>query len=131
MTDGIPGHGRSVVAVTGTRADYGLLRPVMRAVDAHEHLRLTVIAAGAHLLPPACTVNEVSRDFVVAGTVVMQRPGCTGRLDDAAAVGRGIEGFATALATIRPDWVLILGDRIEAFAAASAAAIRFSTRHFF
>ena len=53
----------------------------------------------------------------------MQVPGESGRLADARALGRGIAVLADILATISPDIVLVLGDRIEAFAAASAAAI--------
>lgn len=53
----------------------------------------------------------------------MQRLGEQGRVADATAVGRGVEGFARAFAALKPDWVVVLGDRIEAFAAASAASI--------
>ena len=114
---------RTVAVVTGTRAEFGLLRPVMRAIEAHPSLRLRVVAAGAHFLPPSRTIREVEAEFTVAARVRMQRAGETGRAPDAAATGRGIEGFARAFARLKPDWVLVLGDRIEAFAAASAASI--------
>ena len=53
---------RRVAIVTGTRAEYGLLRPVIRACEAHRDLDVRVIATGAHLLPPAMTIEEVERE---------------------------------------------------------------------
>lgn len=117
---------RHVVVVTGTRAEYGLLRTVMRAVREHPNLMLHVAAAGSHLLPRsdgAPTVEEVRAEFAVEAIVPMQEPGRSGRLQDAKALGRGVEGFAAVFERLKPDWVVVLGDRIEAFAAASAASV--------
>ncbi len=117
---------RTVAVVTGTRAEFGLLRPVMRAVDRSVRLRLRVVVAGAHLLGPARTEREVEAEFAVAARVPMQRAspgGAVTRAADAAALGRGVEGFARVFARLRPDWVVVLGDRVEAFAAASAASV--------
>src|SRR5205085_16296 len=112
----------TVAIITGTRAEFGLLHPVMRAVRKHKRLKLQVIAAGAHFLPPARTIKEIEREFTVAARVPMQIPGKTGRGADALATARGLDGFARAYARLKPDWVVVLGDRIEAFAAASAAS---------
>ncbi|VAX36958.1 UDP-N-acetylglucosamine 2-epimerase [hydrothermal vent metagenome] len=114
---------RRIAIVTGTRAEFGLLRPVMAAVEAHPSLELLVIAAGAHLIPPAETFRDVKKAFPVADSVPMQKPGPASRLDDAEALGRGVSRFARSFAGHWPDWVVVLGDRIEAFAAASAASI--------
>lgn len=114
---------RTVAIVTGTRAEFGLLRPVIDAVRKHKRLKLQLIAAGAHFLPPARTIREVKAAYPVAAEVRMQKPGRTGRAADAEALGRGVAGFARAFAKLKPDWVVLLGDRIEAFAAASAASI--------
>lgn len=117
---------RTVAVVTGTRAEFGLLRPVMRAIQMSPRLRLKVIAAGAHLLPPARTIREVEAEFAVAAEVPMQRAAAgkeVTRAADAAALGRGVEGFARAFSRHTPDWVVVLGDRIEAFAAAAAASV--------
>lgn len=112
-----------VMVVTGSRAEFGLLAPVMHAIGAHADLELAVVAAGSHLIPPALTFRDVKAEFLVADSVPMQEPGRPTRLDDAQAVGRGIARFARTYAGHRPDWVVVLGDRIEAFAAASAASI--------
>jgi UDP-N-acetylglucosamine 2-epimerase len=114
---------RRVLVITGSRAEFGLLRPVMAAIDKHPKLELRVCVAGEHLLGPAWTWKEVDKEFRIDARVPMQRAGDSGRIDHAAACGRGMAGFAAAYKKIVPDWVVVLGDRIEAFAAASAASI--------
>lgn len=105
--------------VTGARADYGLLEPVMRAIDAHRKLRLSVVVAGLHL------VQRTDRDvaFPIAARVPMQRAGDSGFAADVRAMARGVAGFGGVFARLKPDFVLVLGDRVEAFAAATAASL--------
>lgn len=112
-----------IAVVTGTRAEYGLLRPVMRAIGARPELSLMVVAAGSHLVLPGETFREVKADFPIAGIVPMQVAGRTGRAEDVQSVGRGVGRFGRVFEEIAPDVVVVLGDRIEAFAAASAASI--------
>ncbi len=109
--------------VTGSRADFGLLTPVMRAVEARAELELLVIAAGAHLIQPALTFRDVKTQFRVADSVPMQVAGRAGRAGDVEATGKGIGRFGRSFERLKPDWVVVLGDRIEAFAAAAAASI--------
>lgn len=120
-----PGAPRRVAVVTGTRAEFGLLAPVMHAINDHKALELLVIASGTHLLPPALTFREVKAAFGdrVADAVPMQTPGRRSRSADVAATGAGISRFGRSFDQLEPDWVLVLGDRIEAFAAAAAASI--------
>ena len=113
---------RTIAVVTGTRADYGLLRPVMRAIADSDPLALRVIRTGTHLLGPHPTGAEVAADFEIEADVRMQTEGASGRFGDAAAFGRGITGMTEVLDRTRPDVVLVLGDRIEAFAAAAASS---------
>ncbi len=114
---------RNVAVVTGSRAEFGLLKPVMHAIARRPDLRLMVIAAGSHLISPGETFYDVKRDFAIADTVPMQIAGRIGRAEDADAVGRGIARFTRSFTSLNPDWVVVLGDRIEAFAAAAAASI--------
>ncbi|MCH8345044.1 MAG: UDP-N-acetylglucosamine 2-epimerase (hydrolyzing) [Planctomycetes bacterium] len=109
--------------MTGSRAEYGLLRPVMHAIAAHPSLELRVIVTGTHLLRPSLTSKEVASDFEVSAEITIQAPGATGRFADAAAVGTAILGLTKWFEEDTPDVLLVLGDRIEAFAGASAAAI--------
>ncbi|HRJ50675.1 MAG TPA: hypothetical protein PKU91_09085, partial [Phycisphaerales bacterium] len=101
---------RKALVVTGSRAEFGLLRPVMRAIDAHPGLELLVIAAGSHLISPGLTYDDVKRDFSIADSVPMQVAGRVGRPDDAEAVGRGISRFTRSFTGLDPDWVVVLGD---------------------
>lgn len=118
-----PGEKLRVCVVTGTRAEFGLLRPVMRAIHQHQSLELAVIAAGSHLISPATTFHEVKQHFNIAEVVPMQIAGKTGRAEDVEATARGVARFGRAFVNLRPDWVVVLGDRIEAFAAGIAASI--------
>ncbi|MBI1370949.1 MAG: UDP-N-acetylglucosamine 2-epimerase (hydrolyzing) [Planctomycetes bacterium] len=110
---------RTIAVVTGSRAEYGLLAPVMRAIADRSDLSLRVLVAGAHLV----TGTERDVKFKVAARIPMQQRGKTGRLADALALSRGVAGFARAFDKLKPDFVLVLGDRIEPFAAASAASV--------
>lgn len=133
---------RTIAVVTGSRAEFGLLATVMRAIRAHAALELRTVVAGLHLVTG--TWRDVKRDeaaggdgtdaergdeaqaergFAIDAKVRMQRKGETGRAADVAAVSRGVAGFGKAFAEMRPDAVVVLGDRIEAFAAATAASI--------
>jgi UDP-hydrolysing UDP-N-acetyl-D-glucosamine 2-epimerase len=114
---------RKVAIITGTRAEFGLLRPVMRAVQRHKDLELLVIASGTHLILPAETFREVKASFPIAAIVPMQLAGKTGRGEDVEALARGIGRFNREFERLRPDWVVVLGDRIEPFAATAAAAV--------
>ncbi|MEM6856164.1 MAG: UDP-N-acetylglucosamine 2-epimerase (hydrolyzing), partial [Planctomycetota bacterium] len=88
---------RSIAVVTGTRAEYGLLAPVMHAIDQHPELSLQCVVAGMHL------VKGTHRDiaFPIAAKVRMQKPDRVGRHHDAVATGRGISVFAEAFAQLQ------------------------------
>ncbi|GJQ28977.1 MAG: UDP-N-acetyl glucosamine 2-epimerase [Phycisphaerae bacterium] len=112
-----------IAVVTGSRAEFGLLAPVMRAVARQPGLELAVVAAGSHLVSPGLTYREVKAAFPVAASVPMQVAGRTGRAADVEALAAGVARFGRAFEGLRPGWVVVLGDRIEAFAAASAASV--------
>jgi UDP-hydrolysing UDP-N-acetyl-D-glucosamine 2-epimerase len=114
---------KKIMIVTGTRAEFGLLRPVMYAVHAQANCELRVVVAGSHLVQPAVTFREVKAEFGIADTIPMQTAGQVGRLADVESLGKGISRFGRSLEMNDPDCVVVLGDRIEAFAAASAASI--------
>lgn len=113
-----------IAVVTGTRAEFGLLEPVMLAIKAQEGLELQVYVTGTHLIGDEPTIGEVADRFDITTTFPMQIDWQhSGRRADAAALGRGITGMTGAIVEYEPDCVVVLGDRIEAFAAASAASI--------
>ncbi|MCH8252946.1 MAG: UDP-N-acetylglucosamine 2-epimerase (hydrolyzing) [Planctomycetes bacterium] len=108
--------------MTGTRAEYGLLGSTMAAINRHRRLELQLAVTGMHLLRGfGHTVNEIKRDgWRIDARVRMQR-GNDDPLDQALGLSRGIAGLARFFDAARTDVVLVLGDRIEAMAAALAA----------
>ena len=117
----------TIAVVTGTRAEFGLLEPIMRAIDARPDLSLKTIVIGVHLRTGTWRDVEAA-GFHIDAKVEMQRPDESGRLADAAAVGRGVEGIAAALSNLEtqsdgPGVVLVLGDRVEAMAGAIAGSV--------
>jgi GDP/UDP-N,N'-diacetylbacillosamine 2-epimerase (hydrolysing) len=115
---------KSVCVVTGSRAEYGLLRWVMEEIQASSALDLKVIVTGAHLSPEfGMTVSEIVADgFTIDHRVEMLLSADTPTAISKS-IGLGVIGFADALATIKPDILLVLGDRYEILAAVTAALV--------
>lgn len=114
---------RRVLGFTAVRSEYGLLRPVFRAIQAHPKLELQVVVAGTHLVPEfGNTYREVEED----GFPIVDRLDSWVGGDTPAAALKSfallVAGFTQTLDRVRPDFVLVLGDRNEALAAAIAAA---------
>ncbi|HWK77223.1 UDP-N-acetylglucosamine 2-epimerase [Microbacterium sp.] len=115
---------RTIAVLTGTRADYGLLRGLLRAIEDDPELALRLIATGTHLVDEfGRTSSEIEADGFAVAAAVPIWTGCDDRLAVAADVGAAIPRYAHALAEIAPDVLVVLGDRLEAFAAATAATI--------
>ena len=115
---------RKICVVTGSRADYGLLRLVMKRIKAEASLSLQIIATGMHLSPTfGLTYMEIEGD----GFEIDQKVECLSSSDSpvaiAEATGKALLGCAKAFDELKPDLVLVLGDRFEIFAASSAALL--------
>ncbi len=107
---------RSVCFVTGTRAEFGLMRSTLSAIRDHPQLQLQIVATGMHLSRPhGRTIDAIRAEgWTVDATV----PWPSGAL--AVQTGRATAGIAAALERLASDVVLVVGDRVEAFAAATA-----------
>jgi GDP/UDP-N,N'-diacetylbacillosamine 2-epimerase (hydrolysing) len=118
------GMGRKICVVTGTRADYGCLRWVMEGIKAADGLELQIIATGMHLSPEfGLTYREIEKDgFVIDRKVEMLLSSDT-PTGISKSMGLGLMGFGETFEQLKPDLVLVLGDRFEIFAAASAAMV--------
>jgi UDP-hydrolysing UDP-N-acetyl-D-glucosamine 2-epimerase len=114
---------RSVCVVLVDRANYGRLKPVMHAIDAHPELRLQVVAAGTMVLERFDRPVDVLREdgFEIDSEVFLELEGST-PTTMAKSVGFGTVEFAGEFRRLAPDVVLVIGDRYEALAAAVAAA---------
>ena len=115
---------RKICVVTGTRAEYGLLRWVMQGIEESELLDLQLIATGMHLSPEfGFTVQDIQADgFRIDRKVEMLMSSDTA-VGITKSMGLAMIGFADALAELQPDLLLVLGDRFEIFAAAASAMI--------
>lgn len=113
---------RKIIYITGTRADYGLMRATLFAISRDPMLRLQLIVTGMHLDPAhGKTQSEIESDgFEIAG-VVETDLASTDRSFMARAIGTMINGFSGLLEREQPDMVLLLGDRGEMLAGAIAA----------
>lgn len=113
-----------VCVVTGTRAEYGLLRWVMEGIKNSSSLQLQVIATGMHLSPEfGLTYQEVEADGFDIDSKVEMLLSSDSSVGISKSMGLGVIGFADAFSQLKPDTLLVLGDRYEIFAAASAAMI--------
>jgi GDP/UDP-N,N'-diacetylbacillosamine 2-epimerase (hydrolysing) len=115
---------RKICVITGTRAEYGLLRWVMQGIRDDSELTLQIIATGMHLSPEfGLTYREIEQDgFQVDRKVEMLTSSDT-TVGIAKSMGLGMIGFADALNELKPDLIVVLGDRYEIFAAVSAALV--------
>ena len=108
---------RKICFVTGTRAEFGLMVQALRAVQKRDDLQLQLVATGMHLSGAhGNTLEGLRRDGWNVDRVIAWP-----EADLAVATGLAMSGLATAFAELKPDVVLLVGDRVEAFAAASAA----------
>jgi UDP-hydrolysing UDP-N-acetyl-D-glucosamine 2-epimerase len=115
---------RRVAVVTGGRADYGYLVPLLRLLTADPDFDCRLVVTGSHLAADfGMTVGEIEADgFPIAERIAIVLPE-DGPVAVAQSMGRALAGCAETFARLRPDLVVLLGDRYEALAAASAAAL--------
>lgn len=113
---------KKICVVTGTRAEYGLLYPVMKQIQSEPTLELQLVATGAHLSPEfGLTYRNIERDgFTIDARVEMLLASDTA-VGVAKSIGLGVIGFAETLDRLKPDIMVVLGDRYEILAAVQAA----------
>lgn len=116
---------RKICVITGSRAEYGLLRWVMQEIKESENLELQLIVCGMHLSEAfGSTLSEIEND----GFKVNYKVDVLDSIDDSSlgvtsAMSRGLVGFAGAFESLKPDVIVVLGDRFEIFSAVTAALI--------
>ena len=115
---------RRIAVVTGSRAEYGLLRGLLRRLRDDPAVELILIVTAAHLRPEfGLTVSEIEADSIpIAARVPLPLDGGT-PLAAARALGQGVGAMADAIHRLLPDVVVVLGDRIELLAVASSCLL--------
>jgi GDP/UDP-N,N'-diacetylbacillosamine 2-epimerase (hydrolysing) len=115
---------KKICVFTGTRADFGLLKPLLLKIKMHEELELQIVATTMHMSPH---FGETYKEIIETGFTINKKVECLLSGDTANAVtksmGLALIGFADALSDLEPDLAIILGDRTEMLMAASACSV--------
>lgn len=115
---------RKLCVVTGTRAEYGLLRHLMKEIERTENLSLQLVVTGTHLSPEfGLTYREIEADGFKIDKKIEILLSSDLPVAIAKSMGLGLIGFAEAFDQLRPDLIVVLGDRYEILSAVSAALV--------
>ena len=114
-----------ICVVTGTRSEFGLLSPLMKEIQMDSAFELQVLATAMHLSPE---FGNTYKDIAESGFPINEKVEMLLSADTSTAIvkstGLGMIGYADALSRLSPDWVILLGDRFETFAAAVSAYLQ-------
>ncbi|MCK5039249.1 MAG: UDP-N-acetylglucosamine 2-epimerase, partial [Thermoplasmata archaeon] len=108
---------RKIAVITGTRAEYGVLRPLLRAIKDSLTLEETLVVSSMHLSEEfGHTIDEIRMDDFNIGATIEDLPAEDSNAAMVSSIGECIKGMATAFKRIEPDIVLVTGDRGEMLA---------------
>ena len=114
---------KKIAVVTASRAEYGILYPVLKAIEAHTGLKLSLVVAGMHLSREfGYTVEEIASDGFKIDAKVDMLLSNDSLEAMAESVGVGIIGLAQTWEQVEPDMIVVIGDRVEPLAAAITGA---------
>lgn len=117
---------RKICVVTGTRAEYGLLSRLIRMIDESDNTQLQLIATNMHLSPKyGNTYQEIEKDgFTIDCKVpIIDENDKDDTITTVKSMAKALTGFSDAYNQLKPDMVVVLGDRYEIFSVATAAMI--------
>lgn len=115
---------KKICIMTGTRAEYGLLKPLIELVHKSEETELQLVVTGMHLSPEfGLTYKEIEQDRYPVSCKVEMLLSSDTTVGITKSIGIGLIGFADCFERLKPDIVIILGDRYEMLAVAAAALI--------
>lgn len=114
---------RKICVITGTRAEYGLLYWLLKEIEADKELQLQVIVTGMHLSPEfGLTYQTIEKEFKINKKIEMLLSSDTS-VGISKSMGLAQISFAESYDELKPDILVVLGDRYEIFSATSAAMI--------
>ncbi|QJB56575.1 UDP-N-acetylglucosamine 2-epimerase [Pseudodesulfovibrio sp. zrk46] len=122
---------KKICVFTGTRAEYGLLRGVLEKLRDASEVELAILASGSHLSPEfGNTFTEIENDGFVIDEKVEMLLSSDSEVGMVKSMGLGLIGYGDAFARLKPDMLVVLGDRFEAFSVCAAAlAMRLPVAH--
>ncbi|NPV50424.1 MAG: UDP-N-acetylglucosamine 2-epimerase (hydrolyzing) [Candidatus Methanofastidiosum sp.] len=113
---------RKILYITGSRADYGLMQSVLKKIDSHPNLELEIIVTGMHIMKEfGMTINEIKKDNFKMRVIesIYEKDN---KESMAIFIGDLIKKLVEAINKIKPDFILLLGDRSEMLAGAIVGA---------
>ncbi|ODC04161.1 UDP-N-acetyl-D-glucosamine 2-epimerase, UDP-hydrolysing [Terasakiispira papahanaumokuakeensis] len=115
---------KTIAIFTGTRAEYGLLYWLIKEIEKDSTLELKLIVSGMHLSPEfGHTVDEIENDGFLIHEKIEMLLSSSSEIGIAKSIGLGVISFADALNRLKPDCLVILGDRFEALSVAQTAML--------
>jgi GDP/UDP-N,N'-diacetylbacillosamine 2-epimerase (hydrolysing) len=115
---------KKIAVITGTRAEYGLLKPLIWAINDENDFNLQLIVTGMHLMPEfGNTYQQIEKDGLKIDAKIDDGLEGDNALAISSAVGRATIGFAETYNRLKPDLIVVLGDRSEILAAVTAGII--------
>lgn len=115
---------KKICVVTGTRAEYGLLMPLLKQIKQAENLELQLLVTGMHLSPEfGLTYKLIEADGYHINEKVDILLSSDTPVGISKSMGLGMIGFSESFERLQPDMVVLLGDRYETFVAATAASV--------
>lgn len=115
---------KKICVITGSRAEYGLLRPLIEEIKKDKSFKLQLIVTGMHLAyTSGLTYREMEQDGYQIDEKIEINLSSDTSIGICKSMGLGMISFSEAYARLEPDMIVVLGDRYEIFAAASAAMI--------
>ncbi len=113
---------KKIVILTATRAEYGLLAPIIKKLNKYTEIDVRVVATGAHLSPEfGMTVNEIKEDGITVDKEIDILLSSDTPTAISKTMGLAMIGFAEYFAECKPDALMVLGDRYETLAVCIAA----------
>lgn len=113
---------KKILVTTGTRAEYGFLRPILKQIQESNSLKLILVVTGTHLSKKhGFTINEIKQDGFSIDAKIKMMPSGNDNFSMAMELGKGLLSFAKIFKKFKPDINLILGDRDEMLASSLAA----------
>lgn len=115
---------RRILFVTGTRAEYGLMRRTLALIERDRRLELFVVVIGMHWVASrGSTIGEIEADGFAVERLRGPARASRDAIEEARRAGMWMEKLAKLYRKVKPDVVMLVGDRPEIFAAAGAAQV--------
>ncbi|QNF33807.1 UDP-N-acetylglucosamine 2-epimerase (hydrolyzing) [Adhaeribacter swui] len=115
---------RKIAVITGTRAEYGLLYWTLKALKEDDEIELLILVTGMHLSPEfGLTYRQIESDGFIINKKIETILSSDSSVGVGKAMGLGLISFVEAYKELKPDLILVLGDRFEIFSAVAAAMV--------